>query len=263
MDGRRFDALTRQLAGSPSRRTVLRGLVGTAAAGLFAGVRGRSAAAQEALPPGAACSDEGQCSQLGGATVCADNGYAADGALNCCRNEGGTCRDEIFGADCCSGLYCRGGVCTDLAVTGDLPVGSYCTASSQCSQEGGPVVCADNEVTSDGALNCCRNAGGTCGGSFGCCGGLTCEDGVCSGEATEAEAETESESETSDGLALGAACAATAECAPVANGDVFCAANGIGIDGALNCCLGTGGACSSTSSLCCGSNLCIDGVCGG
>jgi hypothetical protein len=259
MDGRHFDAMARALADDRSRRAVLRGLLGTAAAGLLAGVRGRSATAQEALPPGAECTDDGQCSQVGGAVVCADNGYVADGELNCCRNAGGACSDETYGADCCSGLYCRDGACTDLSVTGDLPVGSYCTASSQCSQDGGSVVCADNDVTSDGALNCCRNAGGACSGSAGCCGGLTCQDGVCTGEATA----TATSTPTADGLPLGAACAATAECAPADNGAVFCAANGIGIDGALNCCLGTGGACGTTSSLCCGTNLCIDGVCGG
>lgn len=252
MDSRRFDQITKTLAGEVSRRSVARGLLGVAAAGIAAGVRGRRAAAQETLPLGATCTTAAQCSQVGGPVDCGDNGYAADGALNCCRNAGGACLDATFSADCCSGLYCRGGVCTDLSATGELPVGSYCTASSQCSQVGGPVVCADNAVAADGELNCCRNAGGVCSGSAGCCGGLECLGGACAAAPAPAA-----------GLTLGAACVATAECAPAAAGTVFCAANGISADGAFNCCLGTGGACGTDSTLCCGSNFCIGGVCQG
>jgi len=247
VDDRRFDELTRSLAGGASRRGVLRGLAASAAAALVGVARvGRSTAQTTALRLGAACGDAGQCDQTGGAVLCADNGYADDGALNCCRGEGGACADVTFSADCCSGLYCRGGVCTDLAVTGDLPLGSYCTATEQCSQADGPVVCGENGVEADGALNCCREAGGACGSDAVCCGGNSCVDGVCEGA-------------TLDGLAPGEACTSTVQCSQ-ATGFTICADNGVGIDGALNCCAPIGGACASDYG-CCGSNFCVDGVC--
>ena len=252
MDGHRFDSMTRALASGVSRRAAVRGLAVVAAAGLLTGLRGRGASAQEAtLALGAVCTATSQCSQAGGAVVCADNGYADDGALNCCRNAGGACFDVAYSADCCGGLYCRDGVCTDLSTTGELPLGSYCTSVSQCSQAGGTVLCADNGVASDGALNCCRTEGGACSGSAGCCGGLVCTNGVCGG--TSGTATT--------GLALGSSCAATAECAPSSGGSVICASNNIAADGDLNCCLEDGGACGTSNSVCCGNRLCIDGTC--
>ncbi len=249
MDGQRFDSMTRALANGVSRRTAVRGLVGAVAAGLFTGVRGRSTSAQEGtLALGATCTVTSQCSQTGGAVVCGDNGYADDGALNCCRNEGGACFDVTYSADCCGGLYCRDGLCTDLSVTGELPLGSYCTSVSQCSQAGGSVLCADNGAASDGSLNCCRTEGGACGNSAGCCGGLVCIGGVCGGTA-------------STGRALGSSCASTAECAPSSAGSVICASNNIAADGDLNCCLEDGGACGTDNSICCGDRLCTGGTC--
>lgn len=280
MDDRRFDSLTKSLAGGASRRGVLRGLVGAAVGAAVGLARGARAGAQETgLAPGSACSDASQCSQAGGATLCADNGYADDGALNCCRGAGGACVDATFSADCCSGLYCRGGVCTDLSVSGELPLGSYCTETAQCSQTSGPAVCGDNGVEADGGLNCCREAGGACSGDSVCCGGNVCTNGVCGGVAF-------------GDAAAGAICTATVECSQAAgptvcadNGyaddgalnccrletvacarDVECCAgllcgdNGVAVDGALNCCAPIGGACASDYG-CCGTNFCVDGVC--
>ncbi len=252
MDDQRFDNLARALAGGASRRRVLRGMLGGTAAAVMALARGSRAGAQEGtLAPGAACSSTSQCSQAGGPVSCADNGYANDGALNCCRTSGGACADATSSADCCGGLYCRNGVCTDLSVSGELPPGSYCTATSQCSQAGGPAICADNGLASDGALNCCRTAGGVCDSSAVCCSGLLCAGGVCSGNGAPAGT-----------VQLGAACTATTDCAASTSGSVICASNEIEADGALNCCLEEGGACGSTSSLCCGSLFCVGGVCG-
>ena len=56
MDGRRFDDLTRSVAGGLSRRGMLRGVAGGAVAGIVALVRGSRAAGQEAsVPLGGAC----------------------------------------------------------------------------------------------------------------------------------------------------------------------------------------------------------------
>ena len=251
MDEPTLDRIARVMAARRARRDWVRLAIGVVTSAPISVARVRWAAAQEtALPPGAACTSTAQCSQAGGSVVCADNGYADDGGLNCCANAGGACFDATFSRDCCGGLYCRGGVCSDLSTSGDLPPGSYCTSTAQCSQTGGAVVCAANGLSSDGALNCCRTEGGACSIDAGCCGGLSCVDGVCEGDAV-----------AGGSLALGASCAATAECAPSSGGTVVCASNNIDSDGALNCCLQEGGACGGNSSLCCGNLFCVEGGC--
>src|SRR5215212_7856465 len=199
------------------------------------------------LAPGAQCTSSSQCSQSGGATVCADNGYDGDGPLNCCRNEGGACSGGDYSAGCCGGLYCVDGVCTNNR-TGGLALGAECTQTGQCSQSAGATVCASNGIDSDGILNCCHNNGGSCDRDTVCCGGLLCTNGVCG---------------TTGGgggtIGLGGQCAATGECSQV-GGAVFCDDNGIASDGALNCCRYEGGGCS-TGSQCCGGLDCTQGVC--
>ncbi|MDP9364590.1 MAG: hypothetical protein M3Q10_10275 [Chloroflexota bacterium] len=203
------------------------------------------------LALGASCTEAAQCSQAGGAVVCADNGISTDCSSNCCRNAGGACTDANNSAACCGGLYCVSGVCTDLAPSGQLPLGSYCTASSQCSQTGGAAVCADNGASTDGTLNCCRNAGGACSSTTSCCGGLVCAGGVCSGGGS-----------TGGGLALGASCTSSSQCSQ-GGGVVVCADNGLPGDGGLNCCRNAGGACTgaNNSAACCGGLLCVNGTC--
>jgi hypothetical protein len=204
------------------------------------------------LAPGAACTSSSQCSQVGGAVVCGNNGYDTDGALNCCRNEGGACRDTVFSADCCGGFYCREGRCTQTTTDGLNALGVRCTAPDQCSQDGGAVACADNGVESDGALNCCRFDGGACQSDAHCCIGLLCINGTCGGTTPAAG---------SGSLGLGAACAGVEECSQ-AGGAVACADNGIASDGALNCCRFQGGACANGAGCCAGLE-CVGGVCGG
>ena len=195
------------------------------------------------LAPGAVCANSNECSQSGGAVVCADNGIASDGALNCCRNEGGACANS---AGCCGGLDCAGGVCTP-AGSGGLSPGAACSTTSQCSQGGGAAYCADNGIPSDGALNCCRYEGGTCTIGAGCCGALQCLNGICaSGSA-------------GGGSAPGAACSSTDQCSQ-SGGAAYCADNGLPGDGALNCCRYEGGGCTSGSG-CCGGLDCVGGVC--
>lgn len=199
------------------------------------------------LALGAQCTSSGQCTQQGGATVCADNGFDGDGPLNCCRNEGGACTGVDFSADCCGGLYCVNGVCTNNA-TGGLPIGAECSQSGQCSQASGAAVCAQNGLDSDGRLNCCRNDGGACTADTNCCGGLLCVGGVCG-----------SGGGSGGTIGLGGQCAATGECSQ-AGGAVFCDDNGIASDGPLNCCRYELGGCAS-GNQCCGGLDCINGVC--
>lgn len=199
----------------------------------------------------AACTSVSQCSQTGGTVLCADNGYVADGPLNCCRDRGGACFDTVRSADCCFGLYCRNGTCTDLSATGSLPLGSACDSASQCSQAGGGVDCAFNGDLTRGATNCCRYAGGACTLDVGCCGDSRCVNGFCSGTTTS----------TGGSLSPGASCTAAAQCSQT-GGYAVCADNGIASDGSLNCCRNAGGACTSGAG-CCAGLLCTNGVCGG
>ncbi len=306
MDGQRFDALTRSLASSTSRRRLLRSLA--AGTGAFLGgliVQSHADARHKGL--GVACNSSAECTQTGGPVVCASNGIATDGALNCCRSQGGACstgshccgdlicasngittdgalnccRNEggpcTSGAGCCGALQCTAGVCR--ANTGGRVPGQECTSTSQCSQTGGVTICASNGISSDGALNCCRNAGGACANGYGCCGALTCTGGVCTGPVTvnrplgaECTANGQcsqsggtvtcaSNGITSDGALNccrneGGVCAAGAHCC----GDLACASNGISADGALNCCRNAGGRCSSGAG-CCGALACTNGIC--
>lgn len=242
MDDQRFDRLTRQIARGASRRSVFRAAAAAAAGAVAAHLWGRDTLAQDGgLPLGAACSYAAQCTQAGGTTACADNGYAEDGALNCCRGEGGACFDTEYSADCCSGLYCRNGVCTDLSSTGELPPGSYCTSTSQCSQAGGPAVCADNGIVEDGSRNCCLMEGGACGGfDARCCHGLMCAtDGVCRPLSSNGSGGT---------VVPGGTCTTSSQC----SGSSICADNGLATDGALNCCLTEAQSCASDAECCAG-----------
>jgi hypothetical protein len=199
------------------------------------------------LTLGAQCTSSAQCSQANGPTVCANNGYDGDGPLNCCRNEGGSCSGVNYSADCCGGLYCVNGICTNNT-SGGLAIGAQCSQTGQCSQANGAAVCASNGIDADGELNCCRNGGGACSQDSNCCGGLFCVGGVCG-----------SGGGSGGTVGLGGQCAATGECSQ-AGGAVFCDDNGIASDGALNCCRYEGGGCA-TGSHCCGGLDCRDGVC--
>lgn len=254
MDGRRFDELARSMAGAGGdRRRLLKGFAAGAAAAFGLGRGGQARAQESGVYPGGACSSTTQCIQDAGdlAVICADNGIAEDGGLNCCRNEGGGCAD---GAGCCAAFLCVAGVCTSSAgapVGTGLAVGSQCSFAGQCDQSGGETDCADNGIGTDGVLNCCRYQGGPCSASDACCGGLFCVGGVCSDSAS-----------TGGGLAPGAACTSTGQCSQ-AGGSVVCADNGIPADGALNCCRTSGGACTAAndSAGCCGGLICVNGAC--
>lgn len=249
MDGQRFDRLARRIATAAPRRTLFRAAAAAAAGALVAQVRGRDARAQDGgLPLGSPCSSAAQCTQLGGTTLCADNGYTDDGAFNCCRGEGGACFDSMYSADCCSGLYCRNGACTDLSVTGELPLGSYCVSTSQCSQTGGPTVCGDNGIAEDGTLNCCLMEGGACGTQDGyCCNNLFCVNGLCQPTVTDDGIDGGITDGTGT-VAAGGACTSSSQC----SGAAICADNGLASDGTLNCCLTEVNACTGDAQCCAG-----------
>ena len=157
MDERRFDRLTRAMAGNESRRSVVRALAGGAAAALLAARRGAPASAHHgSLGPGDACYDSGQCVGADAPLVCADNGFADDGPLNCCTYVGSNCG---FDAACCGTATCAGGVCATT------------TTPSACTGEG--CACAPNAPNPcDQGLICCGepDGSGTCRTLYQCTG---------------------------------------------------------------------------------------------
>jgi hypothetical protein len=270
MEGNRFDELARALALAANRRSTLK----TAIAGVIIaalGVPRRDVSAQDALVEiGGSCSGFGadyECSQQGTPSggipvICSDNNNSNDGAYNCCRNAGGVCGNDLH---CCGTSMCVGGVCGGTGGTGgqaggSRALGASCSATSECSQSGGSVVCASNGLADDGAKNCCRNAGGTCSTDLQCCSGYYCINGRCGGEANSGG----SGSSGSGNLSPGESCTASTQCSQ-AGGSTVCGNNGIDSDGRLNCCRNEGGRCSDSvySSDCCGGFYCRDGACKG
>lgn len=148
-----------------------------------------------------------------------------------------------------------------LAQAATVAPGGACLSTDECLQTAGEltIVCGDNGIATDGELNCCRNAGGSCADGTGCCGSLECVAGVCGGGTLVAPTPDSGSSTT--GLPVGAACTATAQCLPSTSGTVICATNNIAADGELNCCLQAGGQCGGQDNLCCGDLLCVDGAC--
>lgn len=132
MDSARFDHLAR-LAASGSRRDILRALVAAAIVAPMAPAR--VALAQEGVVVvGGACATTEDCRQVDmqRGAVCADNGFAADGALNCCLDEGCCASD----ADCCGDRRCAptGDVC-NVCAQPPFPTrdrGQVCSSNDDC-----------------------------------------------------------------------------------------------------------------------------------
>ncbi|HET7093276.1 MAG TPA: hypothetical protein VFI22_07360, partial [Thermomicrobiales bacterium] len=228
---------------------MVQGILAGAAASLVGGAAQR-AAGQELVPLGGRCSAlgaNGDCSQAGGEVLCSDNGVSGDGDFNCCRNAGGGCTADFHccGAALCVGNVCGGSTSAPSSGSGNGSLGASCTSTTQCSQSGGPVVCASNGLGASGAKNCCRNTGGACSDDSNCCLGLYCVNGACGGSASGA------------GIALGAPCTSADQCSQT-GGETVCADNGFAADGALNCCRNQGGACTGDAG-CCYGYYCING----
>jgi hypothetical protein len=103
-----FDALARRFAHPATRRSIFGALLGSLA--FLAGRRPATAQIEPpyGIPLGGACSVSTECSQFQGCydfgpIICADNGIAEDGPLNCCLGAGGLCGAD---AHCCEALLC-------------------------------------------------------------------------------------------------------------------------------------------------------------
>lgn len=155
MDQDRFDDLARTVAGSGTRRAMLRRLAGGALGALVAGLGLSEATAQEQTE-----------------------------ASHRCRNVGGRCEQ---GDRCCAGAVCRGGRCDCRG--GRKRCGNRCIRDTACCT-GGRTGCATNQTCINGACvsticrpNCTDKQCGAdgCGGSCGTCAvGRACSaDGRC------------------------------------------------------------------------------------
>ena len=254
MDAQRFDTLARAVAGSGSRRGLLRGLAGAFAL-LAIGRRVPNASAQAgSLGPGDACWDDSQCSPSVmnySPLICTDNGFDYDGPLNCCTGEGGACFSD---EGCCGIAACLNGSCTVAPAYTTSPAPPYapsyaglgdpCQTNDECFAGG--LVCDYVGQTDD--FRCCMYEGGTCGWDGQCCGWQTCgPGGYCSSGAPD----------PGDGLPLGAQCTYAAQCSGGGYG-VDCADNGGFVPA---CCLISGQSCAADLD-CCMPNNCIGGYCG-
>lgn len=106
-----FDRLTNVFS-NLSRRDIGRALLFAATAVPLTPVRIARAELKGVVVLGGACTVSTECRQgdMQAEAICADNGFTADGALNCCV-ESGCC---ISDADCCGDLRCAptGDVCS-------------------------------------------------------------------------------------------------------------------------------------------------------
>jgi hypothetical protein len=133
MDDTAFDRLSKFVA-RLSRRDLARALRFVATAVLLTPVRIARAELEGVVVLGGACSSGLECRQqeMQAEAICADNGFASDGALNCCV-ERGCCGTD---ADCCGDLRCAptGDVCSvcrrpPFATRG---MGQRCASDNDC-----------------------------------------------------------------------------------------------------------------------------------
>lgn len=177
MDGKGFDALVRMLGASTGRRAAVIGVLAALRGGMGIVPEAR---AQALLGLGAACTSTDQCNPTAtscGPTTpvfCADNGYAEDGALNCCRFEGGACIEH---SHCCAGLMCQNldpmqvcsvGQCLPPNQQDPAALATRCPGTYYCEMRFGASECS-------AAGYCCSLAAGTsCYSDVECCGAMTC-----------------------------------------------------------------------------------------
>lgn len=199
MDDRRFDGLTRALAGGASRRSVIKALLGLGGAAALAPLAQsgeadaarRPTAGPTPIPscPGIQVWSNGQCGCPSGVTCgptcCQTAAQCCDGA--CCPT-GSICTGEevccplsqMCGGACCGAAQtccdvdgCCDGVCVSS--------GTCCTTGNVCSAANGDACCAPGQdCCSSGDPICIdRSAGGCCLDSD--CANLTdaCNVGIC------------------------------------------------------------------------------------
>jgi hypothetical protein len=239
VDAHRFDSLARALAGSGSRRGILRGLAGAVASLAAAGRLSPAEAHHSSLGPGDPCRSDSQCVAADAPLICADNGFVMDGPLNCCTYEGSRCG---FDQGCCWDLACVDGFCA--SILSNPGPGERCNSFSQC-------VAADTAVTCDfvaitGDYRCCAYEGSRCGTDAGCCGTAFCVDGFCAGPGSNIGPE--------DLVGPGDPCQYSTQCVAA---DTAVTCGYVGLTNDFRCCADEGGRCGWDGG-CCGYARCTD-----
>ena len=163
MESRRFDALTRSLAASKTRRGLLGGL-----AALIAGVR--AASAQTSCPPGQVANSKGDCSCPAGTDPCPDGCFNKKTDFNNCGRCGFVCGEGQIcqkgeckcprGASCCPPGQVLGpsGVC--VAPTSCLPQGGTPNCGPDCCDS--TLCCSNIAIAGPGICTCCGSQGEGC-----------------------------------------------------------------------------------------------------
>lgn len=205
MDDRRFDALSRAISHSASRRATLRLLAGGALISLLARLTPDATAAQEATacrPLGKKCQKGdkccgggrckgGRCKCTGGTTRCSDrcipppSQTPGDCQRKACDGQGGTTSIADN-----SDLPVDGNDCTDDFCTGGVPSNPAKAAGASCSQNGGTMCDGAGQCVScltpadcSGQVPECQMrtcTGGVCGVTF-AAAGTPCTGGTCDG----------------------------------------------------------------------------------
>jgi hypothetical protein len=246
VEDEQFDSLTKVLAAGLSRRHGVRVLAGAGAA-LIALVSpaGRGASAHHArLGPGDPCRDSSQCLAADAPLICADNGFALDGPLNCCTYVGSRCGSD---QGCCGDAACIDGFCgtiQDFAGPGER-----CRDSSVCAGADAPLTCDFVALTGD--YRCCTYEGSRCGFDAACCGAAACVNGYCANIAVDAGL---------DAAGPGDPCQDSSQCVAA---DTAVTCDYVGVTDDYRCCAYEGSRCGWDGG-CCGWLRCgDDGFCTG
>ncbi len=277
MDDRRFDVLTKALAGGSSRRSILKGLLGFGGALTTAGVVGVDAARRPAPTPkpvscpgqqfwdGAECvcpNDLFECGPdcCGSSEQCCDNACCPYGSVciaeeQCCP-VGRVCPSYPSGSCCPNGTLCcpSGDSCFD-------PAGGCCDTSDCPTDDCNPVSCENNVCVYQPLTD-----GTDCGDCAACSGGVCVS--TCNGTCCPAD-------DACVDLANGGCCSVddcpARDCHSVTCEEHICVyqsfADGTDCGDCQEC---TGGACTyqcATGETCCtGTDTCVDlengGCCG-
>jgi hypothetical protein len=198
MNSTHFDALTRRLAGSVTRRAAIRLLAGSLFGGLLV-QRGASGgrAAQPCAQVGQSCaaaecclgfcnqdavcecvSDGFGCAGIGTGGCCNGQPCNAAGFCGVCSTVGARCNAD---AECCQGSYaalcCFDGVSLTTRCTDVTNIGFVCPGDAPA-----PATCPAGQTNCGGTCVDLHSSAGHCGACFNSCPlGGTCQGGVCGG----------------------------------------------------------------------------------
>ena len=291
MDDQRFDNLTRRLASTSSRRTILGGAM-AALAGAFGVRAAASAQVSQAYCGNVSCkSNPGKCKD--GCVCCVyGNGNARCGPPGNCGNGGqqvcppGLTPDPVHGCltpttttSTTTTTTTAAPTTTTVAPTTTTTTTTTTTAPSTTTTTTAAPGCPDGSTNCngiccasscaclqrlDGGLSCVNatQGRGCSGGEAGACdNGFACIQGICRG-ICDASATTTTTTTTTSGpcFSLGENCISSNSCCNYPNAICGFVFDGSISDPPLLCCKPSGGSCSTWAD-CCNGKPCVGGVC--